>query len=104
MLEDRFDRVELIRYTEVERPVQTPANVSARLESTLTDRQFLALRKAYFADYFEWPRAVSGEDLAESMGIARSTFHQHLRGAQQKLLEELFDGGLGAGATVNSNG
>ncbi len=42
--------------------------------------------------WYEWPRNVSGEDLARSMDISRSTFHQHLRSAQRKLLDELFDG------------
>ncbi|RQH01321.1 bacterio-opsin activator domain-containing protein [Natrarchaeobius oligotrophus] len=92
LLDDRLNRVELISYQEIERPSRTPRDLAARLESTLTDRQLLALRKAYVSDYFEWPRAVSGEELAESMGITRSTFHQHLRSAQAKLLDELFDG------------
>ncbi|MFP8952126.1 bacterio-opsin activator domain-containing protein [Natrialbaceae archaeon A-arb3/5] len=90
LLEERLDRVELISYHETERPTRTPQDIAAEIESNLTDRQLLALRKAYFADYFEWPRAVSGEELADSMGISRSTFHEHLRAAQQKLLNELF--------------
>ncbi|ADB61572.1 putative PAS/PAC sensor protein [Haloterrigena turkmenica DSM 5511] len=91
-LDRRYDAVELISYHETERPRRTPGDVMARLESSLTDRQQTALRKAYYADYFEWPRNVSGEELAESMDISRSTFHQHLRTAQRKLLDELFTG------------
>ncbi len=89
-LERRYDVVELISYHETDRPTQTPTDVMGRLESSLTGRQFTALQKAYYADYFEWPRNVSGEELAESMDISRSTFHQHLRAAQRKLLDELF--------------
>ncbi|RQG96606.1 bacterio-opsin activator domain-containing protein [Natrarchaeobius chitinivorans] len=92
LLDDRFDRVELRSYRETERPTETPQDLAARLESSVTDRQLMALRKAYFAGYFAWPRPVSGEELAESMDISRSTFHQHLRAAQRKLLDELFDG------------
>ena len=91
LLERRYEAVELISYHETDRPTRTPGDVMARLESSLTERQLTALRKAYYADYFEWPRNVSGEDLAESMDISRSTFHQHLRTAQRKLLDELFD-------------
>ncbi|ELZ18491.1 PAS/PAC sensor protein [Haloterrigena salina JCM 13891] len=91
LLDRRYDAVELISYHETDRPRRTPGDVMARLESSLTDRQQTALRKAYYADYFEWPRNVSGEELAESMGITRSTYHQHLRTAQRKLLDELFD-------------
>ncbi|ARS90809.1 bacterio-opsin activator domain-containing protein [Natrarchaeobaculum aegyptiacum] len=92
VLEDRYDVVDLRSYHERERPARTPQDLAGTLEQRLTDRQQMALRKAYLADYFEWPRNVSGEELAESMGISRSTFHQHLRSAQQKLLEELYDG------------
>jgi len=90
LLERRYDRVELLSYYEGDEPAQTPHDVTARLESSLTDRQLMALRKAYYANYFEWPRDISGEELAESMDISRSTFHQHLRAAQRKVLAELF--------------
>ncbi|THE63264.1 histidine kinase [Salinadaptatus halalkaliphilus] len=94
VLEERYDRVELLSYHETEQPSRTPWDLAATVESELTDRQQLALRKAYAADYFAWPRAVSGEELAASMDISRSTFHQHLRSAQRKLVEALFDGGI----------
>ncbi|OVE85461.1 bacterio-opsin activator domain-containing protein [Natronolimnobius baerhuensis] len=90
MITERYDRVELLSYQESNRPAKTPRDVSAQLDERLTDRQQMALQKAYYADYFEWPRDVSGEELAASMGVSRSTFHQHLRAAQRKLLEELF--------------
>ncbi len=90
MLEDRYDSVELISYHESEEPTRTPQDMAARIKSELTDRQLTALQKAYYADYFAWPRNVSGEELAETMDISRSTFHQHLRTAQRKLLDELF--------------
>ncbi|MDF9744188.1 bacterio-opsin activator domain-containing protein [Natrinema salsiterrestre] len=91
LLEDRYDRVELVSYHETEEPAQTRQDVTSRLESSLTDRQLMAVRKAYYANYFEWPRDVSGEELAESMDISRSTFHQHLRTAQRKLLDEVLE-------------
>ncbi|ELY91894.1 PAS/PAC sensor protein [Natrialba hulunbeirensis JCM 10989] len=91
-LVDHFEQVELISYQEVERPAQTAQDLMSTLESSLTERQRMALRKAYYAEYFEWPRSISGEELAESMDISRSTYHQHLRLAQQKLLDELFEG------------
>ncbi|ELY47401.1 bacterio-opsin activator domain-containing protein [Natronorubrum sulfidifaciens] len=91
LLEQRYDTVELISYHETDHPTQTPQDLRGRLESSLTERQLTALRTAYYAEYFEWPRNVSGEELAQSMDISRSTFHQHLRTAQRKLLDELFD-------------
>jgi predicted DNA binding protein len=91
LFERRYGDAELAAYREHERPVQTRQEFTATLEGELTDRQATALRMAYLAGYFEWPRPVTGEDVAESMGIDRSTFHQHLRVAQRKLLQALYD-------------
>jgi len=54
----------------------------------LTDRQRTALEVAYHAGLFEWPRAVSGEEVAESLDIAASTFNHHIRKAEQKVIEQ----------------
>ena len=69
------------------RPV-TPANAS--LEG-LTERQQSVLETAYFGGYFEWPRENAGEDLAERLGIAGPTFHEHLRSGLRTLLSNVFD-------------
>jgi PAS domain S-box-containing protein len=58
----------------------------------LTDRQQAVLRRAHASGYFESPRAVSGEELAESMGLAPATFHQHLRAALRKVTESAVHG------------
>ncbi|MDS0278724.1 PAS domain S-box protein [Halomicroarcula sp. S1AR25-4] len=57
------------------------------LTEALTDRQRTALEAAYHAGFFEWPRDASGQDVADSLGIAASTFHQHLRKAERKVLD-----------------
>jgi predicted DNA binding protein len=46
---------------------------------------------AYYGGYFEWPRDSSASDVASSMGVSQPTFSNHLRGAERKLLELLFD-------------
>ncbi|WP_117591066.1 PAS domain S-box protein [Haloprofundus halophilus] len=56
----------------------------------LTERQRTALEAAVYAGYFAWPRERTGERIAESIGIASPTFHQHLRKAQQKVFGSLF--------------
>lgn len=61
------------------------------LDTTLTDKQQSVLEGAYHAGYFEWPRGSTAEDLAESMGVSAPTLHNHLRKAQQKLLEDVFE-------------
>jgi PAS domain S-box-containing protein len=90
-LEAAYDGVNLIRQHEREREPRPTAEFVATVGDRLTDRQYTALETAYLSDYFEFPRPVSGEELAESMGISRQTYHQHLRAAQQKLLDEFFD-------------
>jgi hypothetical protein len=62
------------------------------LAEDLTDQQLAALEVAYYGGYFEWPRDQSGDELSETMDISPPTFHQHLRTATRKLLEETFEG------------
>jgi len=91
-LSKTFESVELVAYRERERPTQTREEFVSQLMSALTDRQRTALQKAFVGGFFEWPRATSGEDLAASMEISPSTYHQHLRAAQRKLVTQIFDG------------
>jgi len=65
------------------------------LSERLTDRQLAALEAAYGAGFFNWPRDSSGEALADSLGISPSTYHQHLRKAQQTLMEIVFEADSG---------
>jgi PAS domain S-box-containing protein len=89
-VEDRFSGADLRAYREHERPADTRQDVRARIDDRLTDRQETALQTAIVGGFFEWPRDSTGEDLAETMDIGRSTFHQHLRAAQRKVFEELY--------------
>ena len=57
----------------------------------LTDRQREVLRSAYLAGYYEWPRDTTAEQLADTLEIASSTLHQHLRRAERNLLEKILD-------------
>ena len=91
VLEEAYGAVELVRQREREHEPRPTAAFASEIADRLTDRQYTALETAFLSDYFEFPRPVSGDELAESMGISRQTYHQHLRTAQQKLLEELFD-------------
>jgi len=91
VLEAEYDGVDLVRQRERERSPQPTAKFTAAVADHLTDRQHTALETAYRSGYFEFPRPVSGEELAESMDISRQTYHQHLRTAQRKLLEAFFE-------------
>ena len=91
LLDDRYAETELVTHRERERPPATKQEFVADLEDRLTERQSTALQKAYVSGFYEWNRPISGDELGESMGIARSTFHQHLRAAERKLVEEFFE-------------
>ncbi|RAW44189.1 hypothetical protein DQW50_15670 [Halorubrum sp. 48-1-W] len=88
---ERFEHVDLVGYQRCERRRETHHAFVSDLKSRLTDRQHAALLRAHTAGYFEWPHGTSGDDLAESMGVSRSTFHQHLRAAERKLTTALFE-------------
>lgn len=57
----------------------------------LTDRQREVLEAAYRAGYYEWPRESTAEEVAESLSIAGSTFHAHLRKAEGRILSGVLD-------------
>lgn len=56
----------------------------------LTDRQREVLRVAHETGFFEWPRARTGEEVAERLDISQSTFTEHLRSGERKVFEALF--------------
>ncbi|WP_435195969.1 bacterio-opsin activator domain-containing protein [Natronomonas sp. EA1] len=70
---------------------ETAETVRARLESACTDRQLEALRLAYYSGYYEWPHACTTAALADTLGIAATTYQYHLRTAERRLLETVFD-------------
>jgi PAS domain S-box-containing protein len=63
-----------------------------RFES-LTDKQEEALRAATVAGFFERPQQANATDVADSLGISRSTFLHHLRNAERAVFEDAFDVG-----------
>ncbi|WP_330630339.1 helix-turn-helix domain-containing protein [Halocatena halophila] len=52
----------------------------------LTPRQREAFELARSRGYYEWPRGVSATDLAAELSVSKSTFLEHLRGAERQLL------------------
>jgi DNA-binding CsgD family transcriptional regulator len=60
------------------------------LHAHLTERQADALELAVHGGYFESPKQLNGEELADRMGISSSAFYDHLRTGQRKILEVVF--------------
>jgi PAS domain S-box-containing protein len=90
-LQAAFPETSLEAKHAVDRPVETVAAFQDSLAETLTDKQYAALRAAYFAGYFDWPRGSTAEEVADSMGVSSPTLHNHLRKAERKLLSSFFD-------------
>ena len=57
-----------------------------QLFEDLTERQLAALRLALESGYYDQPRQTSLRELAERTAVARSTYEEHLRKAENKLL------------------
>lgn len=89
-VEARYPGTDIVSFQQRERGGETRQEFAARLEEDLTDRQLAALRRAFLGGYFEWPRPTTGEELAQSMGVSRPTFHEHLRTAEEKLCQTFF--------------
>ncbi len=53
----------------------------------LTRRQESVLEKALEMGYFDYPRGVTGRELAKRLGISQSTLYETLQNAQRKMVE-----------------
>lgn len=91
MLEEEYAAVELLGRRDIERSIQTRQEFLEYLLDKLTDRQLEVLRTAYYAGFFEWPRASTGEEIAEMLGVTQPTVNRHLRLGQQRLLDALLE-------------
>lgn len=89
-LHDEFPSVEL-RSKREKQATTDSLRTTESLEKQLTEKQCAVLRTAYHAGYFEWPRGSTAEDLAESMDVSSPTLHNHLRKAQQNILENILE-------------
>ncbi|MFB6104285.1 MAG: bacterio-opsin activator domain-containing protein [Halobacteriaceae archaeon] len=87
-LTDMYPGVEVLAVREGQRRPTTKREFVDRIDDRLTDRQRATLKRAFVSGYYDTPRTTTGEAIADSMGISRSTFHQHLRAAERKLIAE----------------
>ncbi|MFC6793206.1 helix-turn-helix domain-containing protein [Halobaculum halobium] len=74
-----------------ERTIRSLFKLQDALREELTDRQWESLETAYSAGYFEWPREVSGEEVAALIGVSQPTFNKHLRVAERSAFRLLLD-------------
>lgn len=62
-----------------------------RVHDDLSARQREVLHRASDAGYYNWPREVSACDVADDIGISGSTFLEHIRMGEHKILRTVFD-------------
>lgn len=84
---------------EVELAAKRPLEVQPMLNSRafganalfqgLTDRQMEALLLAHRHGHYHEPRRLTAAAIAESLGLSRSTFEEHLRKAENRLVANL---------------
>ncbi|SEO19108.1 PAS domain S-box-containing protein [Halorientalis persicus] len=89
VVETAYQTAEMRRRRQITRAAADPQRIQRKLLADLTEKQRAALEAAYHAGFFGWPRDVSGEELADSLGVAPPTFHQHLRKAEAKAFGSL---------------
>jgi PAS domain S-box-containing protein len=85
-----YPQAGIVRQRQVTRERPSSAQLRSVLSDDLTERQRVALETGYFGGFFDWPRLRSGEEVADSLGIGASTYHQHVRKAEKKLLDVVF--------------
>ncbi|WP_435102664.1 PAS domain S-box protein [Halarchaeum sp. P4] len=90
-IQDTHDGAEAIAQRRVPAHDDSLERLHAVWSEDLTERQRTVVETAYFAGFFEWPRAANGSDVADALDISSPTFSQHLRAAQNKVFGRLLD-------------
>ncbi|MFC4988112.1 bacterio-opsin activator domain-containing protein [Saliphagus infecundisoli] len=88
---ERVPDLELLTRHTRARPLGSRRTFRTAYEDRLTARQEEVIRTAYRSGFFESPRHRTGSELSETLEISQSTFTHHLREAERKLCELLFD-------------
>jgi predicted DNA binding protein/putative methionine-R-sulfoxide reductase with GAF domain len=88
---DAYPQTELVARRELDQPAGPGVDQCGFLEDALSSRQLEVLEAAYYSGYFEWPRARTGEEVAESLGVTQPTVNRHLRAAQNELFSRLLE-------------
>lgn len=87
---DRFPGARLVSKRRPSGPRSARASLSSPLFlPNLTEKQARALEAAFDAGYYQFPRNATTEEVSASLGIARSTFEQHLNRAEHHVIRAM---------------
>lgn len=90
LIQDHVSKATLVAQRTIQRsedPEEDPRSVL----TNLTEKQRKALKTAYISGYFNWPRTNNASEIAERLGISSATFTQHLRTAERKFFNAIFE-------------
>lgn len=90
---EEYDAAELVakREQSAATPIVGEWELQRLIADRFTDRQREVMQAAHDAGYYDWPRKIDAQTLAEEFDIASATLHKHLRAAERKLVTALFD-------------
>lgn len=88
-LRDRFDGVIVEDLSQTQGDDSSDPVVVDR--DVLTERQREIVETAHELGYFSYPKGANATDVAAELGIARSTFTEHLAAAQTKLMDAVLE-------------
>ncbi|WP_226022637.1 helix-turn-helix domain-containing protein [Halomicrobium salinisoli] len=89
-LRDAFDGVRIRRLRSLDEATDGDGLAP---DGLLTERQREVLETAHDLGYFEYPKGANAGEVADELGISRSTLAEHLAAAQGKLLATMLDSG-----------
>ena len=89
-LSERYGEPELVAKNE---RANTDTGAEEGYRSQLTPRQREVLRTAHADGFFESPRDCTAETVADELDISPQTFYRHIRTAERKLFDTVFERG-----------
>ncbi|WP_167768523.1 PAS domain-containing protein [Haloarcula amylovorans] len=90
-LQEVVPTINLLGKQVINQPIRAVPEIKRQVSEQLTTKQRAALSTAYTRGYYAWPRESTAEEIAQTMEIASSTFHFHLRHALDNLLTSFFE-------------
>ncbi len=88
--EERGFKFEILRKVDFDGFIASSLTLTAdALFSDLTERQMDALTTAYSNGYYSLPRKASVQDIANKKRVSRTTYQEHLKKAENKLVASL---------------
>ena len=85
----KHGRAELVRKRELSLSVLPTSVWTHVLFEDLTPKQAEALLSAHRFGYYASPRQVKSEEIAASLGVGRTTYEEHLRKAENRVISAL---------------